>query len=373
MKPQSDRAIFANQLRGLAVLAVMIVHWCGVFWYERELVATYIFADPVSGPPSRIMEWLSIPTVNYGPLGVSVFFLISGFVIPFSLARNSPLRFLASRAFRIYPTYFAGTALLLLSTWLSSRYWGKEFSVDPFRLLTNLGLVYGNLGQTSIDLVNWSLSIEIKFYIIAALLYKQIREGSLSFLAMYAVLILAFCEWHPASKDVIAFDSFSIYLGSIKTELICVIYMMIGTGFYHHFVGNARTSNLIVFAISMFLLFALAISHSEWTSIYSTVTQNYLYGLIIFSTAYCFRSKFRPFLPLDFLAKVSYPLYIVHSITGYAIIRALMSIGLEYYVALPVAFGLVIGMAYLLHVTVESKTMHLWKRKKRTEDSEAIA
>ncbi|QOC99424.1 hypothetical protein [Pseudomonas putida] len=55
MQQASDRALFANQLRGVAVIAVLIVHWCGVYWFSRDVVASYIHAPIVEGPSSSMI------------------------------------------------------------------------------------------------------------------------------------------------------------------------------------------------------------------------------------------------------------------------------------------------------------------------------
>ena len=71
---------------------------------------------------------LSFP-LNWGPFGVALFFVISGFVIPFSFETYGRLDFIVARFFRIYPTYLTGLsfercrALLLcwVADWRSSE------------------------------------------------------------------------------------------------------------------------------------------------------------------------------------------------------------------------------------------------------------
>jgi len=359
MSEKADKLIFANQLRGLAVLAVVIVHWCGTYWYARDIVASYIRAPVLEGDPSTMINWLTIPTFNYGPFGVSVFFLISGFVIPFSLARSEPLKFLIARALRIYPTYIVASLVMLGLVYLSSRYWAQEFSIPLRTLLGNFLLIPYNVGVPTIDLVNWTLAIELKFYFFAAVLYRSIRSGKSLPIFLLALAILAACELFP---KVLAGTGFPLGpVQFLKTELMCVIFMFIGTGFYHHYTGVYGFRKLMAYVATLLILFLLCWPRTIWSEQIPNVPQNYIYGLIVFGVSYMCRSFFRPIAPLDFLANISYSIYVLHSIIGYLSLRVLMDRGLSYKVALIFTVVFVLVLAYALNRFVEKPTMHLGK------------
>ncbi|WP_092409923.1 acyltransferase [Pseudomonas sp. NFACC02] len=360
MKKNSDRALFANQLRGLAVVAVIIVHWCGIYWYARGVVASYIYAPMLEGSPPGGLDYLKIPTVNYGPFGVSIFFLISGFVIPFSLARLAPGQFLIARLLRIYPTYIAASLLMLATVWLSSRYWGQAFSMPLGRLLANLVLLQGNLGSASIDLVNWTLSIEIKFYIVAALLYRSIRSGNAYPIFLFAAGVLAGTVLFPHLLD--GMNVSSVVVDSLKTELMCVIFMFVGTGFYHHYTGTYTTRQLVQYSAILLVLFMLCWPNTSWVTQIPEIPQNYVYGLLVFSVSYVFRRYFRPIAPLDFLSNISYSVYVLHSIIGYASLRFFMGNGFSFFISALLTSIFVLCLSYALHRLVEKPTMHLGKK-----------
>ncbi|QHG63832.1 acyltransferase family protein [Pseudomonas putida] len=360
MQQASDRALFANQLRGLAIVAVIIVHWCGIYWFARDTVASYIHAPVVEGPSSSMIYFLTIPTFNYGPFGVSVFFLISGFVIPFSLNRLAPKQFLVARFLRIYPTYIVGSLVMLALVYLSSRYWGQAFSMPMDRLLANLMLIQGNVAQPTIDLVNWTLSVEIKFYIIAALMYGAIKTGNAYPIFLFAAAVLGISETSATVASITHLSQGLIE--SLKTELMCVIFMFIGTGFYHHYTGTYSTRQLASYTAILMILFLLCGPHTGWREQIPTVPQNYLYGFIVFTVSYLLRGYFRPFAPLDFIANISYSIYVLHSIIGYASIRFLMDQGLSFPVSGLLTLIFVLALSYALHRLVEVPTMHLGKR-----------
>ncbi|HEN3634123.1 TPA: acyltransferase family protein, partial [Yersinia enterocolitica] len=82
------KIIFANQLRGIAAIMVVMSHYLGSFFYRQDLVSARIGSDSIPiNKPWYADFILNIPlnSFNFGPLGVSIFFLISGFVILFSL------------------------------------------------------------------------------------------------------------------------------------------------------------------------------------------------------------------------------------------------------------------------------------------------
>lgn len=362
MAGATDKALFANQLRAFAVLSVMFVHWCGIYWLARETVGTAVFAPPIEGLGSRLIFWLTPPTVNYGPLGVAVFFLISGFVIPFSLNRLNAKAFLVSRIFRIFPTYIVASMLSLLVVWLSSRYWGLPFTLPLDVILANFALVHSNFGYPTIDLVNWSLVIELKFYVVSAVLYAAIRKGHLATFIFFGLVVLLLCEWIPAGTPNLDFHGLTIVVEAIKREFMIVIYMFVGTCFYHHYVGNIGVRKLLLAIASLLIIWGICWSHTELLGEMPLVPLNYVYGLLIFALAYSFRRYFRPIAPLDFLANISYPLYIVHSLMGYSIMRIAMDKGVPYLGSLVLAFVVVVGVAYGLHITVERSSMLAGKR-----------
>ncbi|MFT0520505.1 acyltransferase family protein [Pseudomonas faucium] len=362
MSKNNDKAVFANQLRGLAVILVLIIHWAGIYWYARGTVADFIHAPMVEGPSSRLIDIISIPTVNYGALGVAIFFMISGFVIPFSLARASPIEFIVSRIFRIYPTYLVGSAFMVFCVWVSCLYWGAEFKFDSSWLISNLLLIHKDVLQPSMDLVNWTLAIEIKFYLIAALMYRFIRSGDLRPFVLFSVAVLGVTTWRSPEYSVLDVGLFKISLDSIMTDLMFVCYMFIGVGFYNMYIGRMRWREMACYSASILLVFMLCWSGGSVSDQFPGITINYIYGLGVFTVCYAMRSRFKPLFCLDFMAKISYPLYMVHAVPGYAMFRILMDVGVPYRYCLPIVFVFMVAVAYVIHLTVEVHTAHAGKK-----------
>jgi peptidoglycan/LPS O-acetylase OafA/YrhL len=158
-KASYNRLSNLDVLRGLAALAVCFFH------FDRESLFKETFYPEIA---------------KYGYLGVDVFFVISGFVIPLSLsASDFTLRgiwaFWAARFLRLYPAYFVA-ALLAVGLWyLSMKMPGFRGTAEPD---LSFAMVFANLTMTC-DFLNkgwfvvvaWTLAIEAQYYILVALTF----------------------------------------------------------------------------------------------------------------------------------------------------------------------------------------------------------
>ncbi|MFI9230274.1 acyltransferase family protein [Streptomyces rimosus] len=103
---------------------------------------------------------------EYGWLGVEVFFLISGFVICMSAWGRSLGDFVTSRVSRLYPAYWV--AVLLTAAVLTV--WPNVRSADNWEtVLTNLTMLQQGVGVPDVDDAYWTLFIELKFYLLFAI------------------------------------------------------------------------------------------------------------------------------------------------------------------------------------------------------------
>ncbi|VVP11393.1 hypothetical protein PS854_03317 [Pseudomonas fluorescens] len=343
----NSKVIFANQLRGVAALCVVFSHLFYVFWYARDTVANYIGASPIEGDSPNGVGIFVSAYLNTGAFGVAIFFLISGFVIPFSLSKASPVKFLVLRAIRVYPTYIVGLLFVLSVVWVSGKYWGKPFMWDASTILQNMALINSMTETPSVDLVNWTLAIEIKFYIVASLMIFFIRRAVVWPVVVFGAAVLV------ANK---------IHQSQLGTELVFVIYMFIGVIFNYRIRGLISKSKLVASILCLGALSALAWKASPWEGSLSAIGINYLYALVVFGGAFVLREVFKENRLLDFFADISFPLYVTHSLLGYSIMRFMLDKGIGLGWVMFVAFFSVICVAYILHLFVEKPTMAAGKK-----------
>lgn len=156
-----------DQLRGIAALSVMIGHLSAITM--RTNGSAHVDASLLTG-----LEFLSKDNGNLGRVGVIVFFLISGYLVPFGFSGARPVRdFIVGRVFRLYPLFwFSLLAVVLLGACLGT-------TTLPLRLLANLTMVPDFIGSERILDVYWTLGIEIVFYAIVLGLF--VAAGPIGF------------------------------------------------------------------------------------------------------------------------------------------------------------------------------------------------
>jgi peptidoglycan/LPS O-acetylase OafA/YrhL len=158
-----------NILRIVASVAVVYDHFRGWFgsgqqrwWFDEEFTST------VLGP-------LHVDAL-VGSFGFSTFFLISGLVTTYVAFRESPGRFLARRAVRILPVMW----VVLLAVWILARVnvpVGVAGPVDVGDLFANM--TFANFfvsGHPGLDLVTWTLIVQIAYYLFAAATIPLLRR-----------------------------------------------------------------------------------------------------------------------------------------------------------------------------------------------------
>jgi peptidoglycan/LPS O-acetylase OafA/YrhL len=141
------RIVFIDALRGAAAALVLIQH----------------LADRLIGVHATSESWLRgifVNSFDAGRFGVGLFFIISGFVIPFSIRGRWPIHdFFVSRFFRLYPAYWASIACAYICLLYLHNY-----GVPAYALFVNATMFEGALGVPVILGPYWTLIIELMFY-----------------------------------------------------------------------------------------------------------------------------------------------------------------------------------------------------------------
>lgn len=175
----SDRVEIVDALRGVAALAVCWFHF-------------------TQGVGEFLPEGLLKKSGAYGFLGVQVFFVVSGFVIPFTLAKSSYtprdyFRFIARRIVRLDPPYFVSLALVLLVGFALMHLTNSHAGRPPFQSYTQLALHIGYInalfGYEWLNPIYWTLAIEFQYYLFLGLLFPLLF-GSNKALRITTALVL---------------------------------------------------------------------------------------------------------------------------------------------------------------------------------------
>ena len=180
-----DRLRYIDTLRAIAALLVVWLH----------SVQAFGRVNPASG-----RNWYidTVANVDVGHVGVVVFFLISGFVIPFSIKRDAaaPARaFLVKRFFRIFPAYWLSVPLAAGAIWWL---WKQPFGGRE--LAWNFTLLQGALGYRNAEGVYWTLPVELVYYLVCTALLltrslfdaRRVAIASAALFVVYAALVPTF-------------------------------------------------------------------------------------------------------------------------------------------------------------------------------------
>ncbi|WP_171165051.1 acyltransferase [Streptomyces sp. I05A-00742] len=279
---------------------------------------------------------------RYGFVGVEVFFLISGFVICMSTWGRSLGDFVVSRVSRIYPAYWF--AIFLTAGVITL--WPQVRSVENLDVvLTNLTMVQEAFGVWDVDGVYWTLFIELKFYVLFAIV---VATG-----VTYRKCVLFCGIWTVAAVVAPRSDSKLLQMWAMP---LYTPYFVAGIAFYlmHRFKPTA----LLWGIVSMSLLIALhgmpkrvadntTTSIPVWPARLIVVAAFVIMALI--ALGHFNRIQWRW---LTTAGALTYPLYLVHQYIGMTVIHGLRTRVAPY----PLVAGLIVvmlGLAWLINRCVE--------------------
>ncbi|GGE43974.1 acyltransferase [Agaricicola taiwanensis] len=100
---------------------------------------------------------------RYGFLGVSCFFVMSGFVIAYSAEGRGLVAFAAARASRLYPAFLVCMTITALAGLVLAQP-GSRFAPSLPSYIANLTMLAPAFGQPFMDGAYWSIVLEIMFY-----------------------------------------------------------------------------------------------------------------------------------------------------------------------------------------------------------------
>ena len=305
-------------MRGIAALSVVCGH-------------------AVSARPDMVGDALAEGALTILASGVDIFFVISGFIIATTAAaQHDPLNFAFRRALRIYPVYW----LALLAAFASS-YWitlapGERPALDAG---TIFAWTYPNwyIGPA------WSLAFELHFYAAVAIILaiKPNRLFEILF-AWLGIVILALC--------------FRIQLGICSHPLVLEFGAGVAIAYLLMNRGLCFSPRIVVCSAGLFFAgwYWIFVHGATDPQLARVPTYGLGAGLLIHAVVSA-EIEGRSFSPvLQYLGKISYSLYMVHS----PLVSWIANFDGPWLLSTPgtvVALVLLsIGFAIALHILVEA-------------------
>lgn len=373
-----SRIEFANTLRGLACLCVVVAHYMGVFWIAPNVtpIFTGIPPSPNHHIPPYILAVNSIPNFNWGAFGVGVFYLISGFVVPFSFLRQNRRQFAINRIFRIWPTYLAGFACTVGAVMLGCHYFGTNVPFTSEQVLIHTIPGLRDLAQSrDIDGIIWTLEVEVKFYFLCLLIAPLLRKRSgfvfavpvcLSTVALVACLYL--------DKLCASFPAFVPYMFLAINATQYLSFMFIGVVFHFLHLKSIEPIKAVLTICGLFVMTCLVWSYSPYKASFP-VAWNYGFAVVAFAFAAAYPRLLKSNPVFDFLAKISYPMYVCHGIGGYVLMRVLQNLDFHPISIIVTVTTTAFVVSWLLHLLIEKPSMQLgkWLSKRCSSVADSVA
>lgn len=331
------RLVTLDALRLIAALAVAAFH----------LTASWRI-DGVN-EPEYFLPHLTHVTV-YGFLGVELFFLISGFVIGMSSWNRSLGDFFTSRVSRLYPAYWICILITATVVTLAPIAGGVPVSGKPElrEIAVNLTMLQEPLGVRSVDTVYWTLFVELRFYLLFALLA--------AFGLTYRRVVLFCAVWMTVA-------AIGPMLGSQALQVLAI------PQYAPYFIAGLALFLIHRFGRSPLLLgivgFAWLISVQRTTDRMSTIDPGFPVpawpGVLIVTLSFAAmlaialgwtdRIQWRW---LTVAGALTYPFYLLHQRLGYTFIRhTYLATGMPAWILVSSAIVLLLGLSWLVHRLVE--------------------
>ncbi|RXT46364.1 hypothetical protein B6S44_26495 [Bosea sp. Tri-44] len=350
MSPSTPRQRYANldALRAIAALAVMVEHMFGDLLRQ---------VPSATGPMSTLAQAL-VQNLSLGRFGVALFFLISGFVVPFSIGGERPLRhFAVSRLFRLYPALWLALAVLATTAWLAGD------APRTATVLANLTMAPPLFSQPWLSPIHWTLFIELLFYVLVALLFFA---GTLKHVGVLLALSLALITATVLPIQLRTHGVVNLPIQYLGMHLSFLFLGLLLRLWLVERMRGARLSAVILVLVQLAALlsvsqFSLARGDNFVMEGLRPVLSAYVLAFAVFLAAIRLE---RPRSPL--LARIgltSYSMYLFHGMVNAAVYRVLPLTGqLGDIATMLVCTGLTLLLSWLVYRVVERPMIKLGRR-----------
>jgi len=178
---KSGHIYYIETLRAIAALMVIIYHFTN---FQNE--------------GNYIVENVNIRSLtSFFAQGVEMFYIISGFVIFYSLSKNAYRitnfgTYILKRIIRIIPLYWAtifsiGIINYILSNWI----WSSPYEFDFTEILGNMFFVVDSFPDLHwMNPIFITLKVEFQFYILIGVLFTLLSKNKIIQIGLFAILLI---------------------------------------------------------------------------------------------------------------------------------------------------------------------------------------
>ncbi len=343
--------------RSLSILAVVLLHYYSIWFPPKVSKSLYSYGS-------------KFDYFSYGGYGVQFFFIISGFVIAYTLTRtDSVFYFWIKRLIRLLPSIVLCSAIILFVFVLfdSDLIFPKSHKLINFLYSITLispeilnKLFSLRIQGDYISMNFWSLWPEVQFYFLAGLIYYFNKSKFVInfFVFVFAVtLVHNFINNEISSPYLFKFSESFIYIYHRFTFILSFLdfgaYFLLGVLFYGLYINPE--SKLLIFSI---VLSVLLIFYLENGFVFNTFLPTHtilimvaLFFIMIYRSHYL---SFLSYSPFSIIGISSYTLYLIHHEIGVLLIYKFSSLfgTLDFIFPIFVTI-LMIGFSYFVYIFIE--------------------
>ena len=268
-----------------------------------------------------------------GHFGVQIFFIISGLVIPYSMAKGNYtiskfFIFLKKRLIRIEPPYLCCVSLALLLNYITTLtpfYVGKPFKIDYAQVFYHFGYLNIFMGKDWLNHVFWTLAIEFQYYLLIALIFPLISNKK-PYVWITTLVIFNAASFLLSKNFVFSYS----------------IFFTTGIFLYRYFAERSGKAELVLGLITVLAFLFFRYTYEEIAVVTFTVIVTL--------------APLKPTLPSTFFGNISYSLYLFHTPVGARLLNLTQrfsdSIFLRYSMIL-VAFTFSVFVSYFFYKIIE--------------------
>ena len=357
-------------LRSFSALGIVFYHYCIFFFTAQDFSAKLCCFSPLDFSEYSFIDFFKIFPLDMGKFFVAIFFLLSGFLIPY-LIDHYPTRqaFLKNRFFRLWPIYAVGLLFNIMFVWGACLYNQIPFPYSFNTLLASFLCLRDFLDYPFITGVIWTFEVEVKFFLFCFIIYPLLKKPSPQKLLLLQIGLFFFCFnlasflQESSEENLRLFNFFKVL--SLDLRFFCFLFLGIFLSLFYE--KKITFKNWVIFSIALIVLFWIETALIFKPERVFKYLVSYIPAWIIFVASTWPKEiqtiAQRQSTIFRFLADISYPLYLIHAIPGYILIYILFDHGIPIFIGILIAFILSIIFAVLLNNKIE-KPVRAWSKVK---------
>lgn len=317
----NEQKIFFPNLNGLRFIGALLVFVFHVFSLNRE-----VWGDFFQSLPFQLLYKLT----NHGHVGVSLFFVLSGFLITYlflvehnKTGRINLIHFIFRRMLRIWPLYF------IVSLFGFFIFPQLPFGITTVHEFWRFALFLSNFDEIYVGLYDkinfltttWSISVEEQFYyfwviIMGIIRFKKQRDFALYF-SILLVISIIFRALNVTDDRVLYYHTLALISDLAIGGLIAVWAF---SGKAVHFINRfSKVHLLLIYSLGIvILLLENKLKHPIWI-VFQRIIHGVFFAFILIEQVYSVHSFWKADRILGFekSGRLTYGFYLYHTIVIY--------------------------------------------------------